>query len=185
MNYQTLLDMIAARRKSFGFLGFLALLALGAGVYLSVYQRPELEKTQLAWFAKRDALARGETQADATRYQQGMRDLEQFRKRFVPKKEFARMLVRIHDSAKSNSVTLSGMNYKPGKEKVKGTQIMTYGVSFDVVGKYGAVKSFLADLARYPEMVTVDSVSLSNASMTEEKVSLKLQTTFYLLVEGA
>lgn len=185
MSYQTLLDMIAARRKSFTFLGFLVLLALGMEIYLSTYQRPELERTQSAWFAKRDALARGETQADATRYQRGMSDLEQFQKLLIPKKDFARLLGRLYDTAKDNSLTLQGISYKPEKGKIKGTQITTYGVSFNVVGKYGAVKSFLADLARYPEMVTVDSISLSNTSMTEEKVDLKIQTTVYLLTEGA
>ncbi|MBU5637738.1 type 4a pilus biogenesis protein PilO [Geomonas sp. Red69] len=184
MNFQTLLDMFAARRKSFTFLGFLALLALGIQLYLSGYQRPQLEQVQTEWFAKRGAMARGETEADATRYQRGVRDLDEFKKRFIPKKDFARVLSRLYDTAKSNSLALQGITYKPGK-KNKATQIMTYDVSFTVAGKYSAVKSFLADLVRYPDMVTVDSISLSNQSMTQESVNLKIQTTVYLLTEGA
>ncbi|MBU5614856.1 type 4a pilus biogenesis protein PilO [Geomonas azotofigens] len=184
MNYQMLLDMIAARRTAFAFIAFLALLVLGLEAYVSTYQRPELERVQQAWFAKRDALARGETQADATRYQQGMRDLEEFRKHLVPKKDFAALMSKLYGTAKSNSLTLSGITYKPGKVKGKGSQIVTYGISFNVVGKYGSVKSFLADLVRYPEMLVVDAVSLSNSSPTEEKVDLKIQTTVYL-TEGA
>ncbi|QXE91118.1 type 4a pilus biogenesis protein PilO [Geomonas subterranea] len=184
MNYQVLLDMIAARRKSFAFIAFLALLAIGTEVYISVYQQPELERVQQAWFAKRDALARGETQADATRYQQGVRDLEEFRKHLIPKKDFVALLGRIYTTAKSNSLVLSGISYKPSKEKVKGTQMLTYGISFTVAGRYASVKSFLADLARYREMLVIDALSLSSSSSTEEKVNLKIQTTLYM-TEGA
>lgn len=184
MNFQTLLDMIAARRKSFAFIGFLALLALGLEVYISMYQRPELEKAQQAWFAKRDAMARGETLADAARYQRGVSDLEEFNKRLIPKKDFAQFLGRIYDTAKSKSVTIDGMGYKPSKGVIKGTRITTYGVSFSAVGKYAAVKSFLAEVQRYPEMVTVDSISIGNTSLTQENVTLNMQTTVYLLTEG-
>ena len=184
MNYQMLLDMIAARRKSFAFIAFLALLALGVGIFLSAYQKPELEEAQKAWFAKRDSLARGEIQADATKYQQGMRDLETFRKHLVAKKEFPALLERLYDTAKHNSLALNGITYKPGKEKVKGTRVVTYGISFNVTGKYGAIKSFLGDLARYQEMLVIESISLSNSSATEEKVDLKVVTTLYL-TEGA
>lgn len=184
MNFQTLLDMYAARRKSFTFLAFLVLLAVGVQIYLSGYQRPELEQVQSSWFAKRDALARGETEADATRYQRGIRDLDEFKKRFIPKKEFTGLLSRMFATAKNNSLSMQGITYKPGK-RIKGTQVTTYDVSFTVTGKYPAVKSFLADLVRYPEMVTVDGVSLSNQSMVQENVTLKIQTTVYLLLEGA
>ncbi|QWV92253.1 type 4a pilus biogenesis protein PilO [Geomonas oryzisoli] len=184
MSYQMLLDMIAARRKSFTFIAFLALLALGIEAYISTYQRPELANVQQAWFTKRDALARGETQADATKYQQGMRDLDEFRKHLLPKKELAALLSRIYGTAKTNSLVLSGINYRPSKEKGKGNQMVTYGISFNVTGKYASVKSFLADLARYREMLIVESISLSNSSVTEEKVNLRIQTTVYL-TEGA
>ncbi|GFO65178.1 type 4a pilus biogenesis protein PilO [Geomonas paludis] len=184
MNYQMLLDMIAVRRKSFAFIAFLALLALGVGFYVSAYQKPELEKVQQAWFAQRDSLARGETQADATRYQQGMRDLEEFRKHLIAKKELPALLGRLYETAKNNSLALTGISYKPGKEKVKGSRVMTYGISFNVTGKYGALKSFLGDLARYREMLVIESISLSNNSPTEEKVNLRVVTTVYL-TEGA
>ncbi|WP_224981449.1 type 4a pilus biogenesis protein PilO [Geomonas agri] len=184
MNYQMLLDMLVARRKSFAFIGFLALLVLAAELYISSYQRPELGKVQQAWFAKRDALARGETQADATKYQQGMRDLDEFRKYLVPKKELPALLTRLYDTAKKNSVALNGITYKPGKEKVKGSQVLTYGISFNATGKYGSVKSFLADLARLREMLVIEGVSLSNTSATEENVELRISTTVYL-TEGA
>jgi Pilus assembly protein, PilO. len=184
MNFQTILDMIAARRNAFAFLAFLLLIAGGVEAYLATSQRPELAKRQQEWFAKRDALARGETEVDATRYQRGMHDLEQFQKLFIPKRDFAAALTRIYETASRNSLSLQGISYKPGKT-VKGTQVLPYVVSFQVNGKYGAVKKFLAEMGQFPDMVTVDSMSIGNPKITQEKVDLKLQTTVYLLTEGA
>ncbi|WP_136514091.1 type 4a pilus biogenesis protein PilO [Geomonas edaphica] len=184
MNFQTILDMIAARRKAFIFLAFLLLIAVGIEMYLTTYQGPQLAARQQEWFARRDALARGETEADAARYQRGMRDLEQFRKLLIPKRDFAAVLGRIYETASRNALSLQGISYKPG-QLIKGTQVLPYTVSFQVSGKYGAVKNFLADMARFPEMVTVDTISIGNQKTTQEKVDLKLQTTVYLLTEGA
>lgn len=186
MNYQMLRDILAARPKSLTFIAFLALLALAGTLYLSLWQQPELEKAQTQWFAKREALAKGETLADATRYHNAARDLELFEKRLVPKKDLASLLERVYDTAKNNSLAMKGVTFKPAKLKgEEGKGILTYGVSFTLTGRYGEVKSFLADISRYPEMVTVDSVALENTSQTEEAVSLKLQLTAYLKTEGA
>ncbi len=185
MSFQMLRDMIAARSKSFSFLAFLALLALGCQLYLSLWQRPALEKAQVEWFAKRDALAKGETLADSTRYRNGVRDLEEFEKRLIPKKEFAALLSQLYDTAKDNSVSLEGITYKPATEKERLGQILPYGVSFSVSGKYGSVKSFLADLVRYRELLTVDAVSLASQSQVEESVNLNVQATVFLKTEGA
>jgi len=183
MSYQMLRDMIAARPRSFAFVAFLAVLNLAALLYLSLWQRPELEKARVDWFARREALARGEIQGDATRFQNGVRDLDLFQKRLAPKKDFAALLSRMYQTAKDNSLSLNGISYKPAQ--IKGEEMLTYGISFTVSGNYASVKSFLADLVRYPEMVTVDSISLNSASPTEESVNLRVQTTAYLKSEGA
>lgn len=184
MNFQTLLDMTAARRKTFTFLAFLLLIALGLEGYLAFFQRPELAKRQQEWFTKRDALARGETEADATRYQRGMADYEQFRKLLIPKRDFVATIGQIYEVASRNSLSLQGISYKPGK-LIDGTQVLPYAVSFQVSGRYGSVKKFLADMVGFPQMVTVDTMSIGNQKTTEDKVNLKLQTTVYLLTEGA
>ena len=185
MNYHLLRDMIAARSKSFASLAFLVLLALGCQLYLSLWQRPGLEKAQVAWFAKRDALAKGETLADSTRYRNGVRDLEELEKRLVPKKEFAALLSQVYGTAEGNSVSLTKISYKPAFEKDRVGEILPYGISFTVSGKYASVKSFLADLVRYRELLTVDAVSLSSQSQTEESVTLNLDATVFLKTEGA
>ena len=182
MNYEMLGAMIGARRKSFAFLAFLLLLNLGLLGYLSFWQRPALARAQRDWFAKRQALAGGPSLGAADRYRIGTRDLALFQKRLLPKKAFPAFLGELFATAKDNSLQLKGINYKPAL--IKEEQIVSYGLAFTVSGKYAALKSFLADLARYPEMVTLDSVSLSNASQTEEAVELKVQMTAYLKVEG-
>jgi len=184
MNYQILRDIIAARGRTLAFLAFLLLLATAVQLYLSLWQRPALEKVQMEWFAKRDAIAKGETLGDATRYHNGMRDLAEFQKRLVPKERFPALMSQLYDSARNNSLSLKGVTYKPGM--VKGEkQIVTYGVSFTVSGSYASVKKFIADLLRYKELVTVDSIALGNQSSTEETVNLRVQTTVYLKTEGA
>lgn len=193
MNHRALQDIFAARRSAFLFLGFMALLALGGYLYLDQWQRPRLEQAQVEWFRKRDALATGETVADATRYRNGVRDLEELEKRLVPKKEFAAFVSRLYQTAGDNSLKLAGITYKPGivkknekeKEKKASDQVAVYGVSFTVSGRYGSLKNFIADLARYRELVTIDSISLSSRKQTEEEVSLNVQMTVYLDMEGA
>ena len=185
MSYQMLRDIIAAKPKSLAFIAFLALLALTATLYLSLWQQPELEKAQMQWLAKREAIAKGEAVGDATKYHNGVRDLELFEKRLPPKKDFAAVLGRIYDTAKSNSLSIKGGGLRPAKLKgEEGKGIFSYGVTLTLTGRYAGVKSFLADLARYPEMVTVDSVTLASTSQTEEAVSLGVQLTVYLK-EGA
>jgi type IV pilus assembly protein PilO len=183
MNYEMLREMIGARRKSFVFLAFLAVLTLALLLYLSLWQKPELEKAQSDWFAKREALASGQSIGTATGYQNGVRDLGLFQKRLIPKKGFAGFLGEMFETARSNSLSLKGISYKPTLIADEG--IVSYGISFTVSGKYASVKSFIADLARYPEMVTLDSLSLNNTSPTEESVDLKVQMTAYLKMEGA
>ncbi|BCG48094.1 Predicted secretion system W protein PilO-like [Citrifermentans bremense] len=184
MNFQILRDIVAARGKSLAFLAFLLLLATAVQLYLSLWQRPALEKAQVEWFARRDAIARGEAVGDASRYHNGMRDLAEFQKRLVPKERFPALMSQIYDSAKKNSLSLKGVSYKPGKLKDQ-KQIATYGVSFTVSGHYGSVKSFIADLLRYNELITVDSIALGSQSQTEEMVNLRVQTTVYMKTEGA
>jgi type IV pilus assembly protein PilO len=183
MNYEMLREIIGARRKSFGFLAFLVLVNLSFFLYQSLWQKPALEKAQNAWFAKRDAAASGADRGGAARYRDGLRDLGLFQKRLISKKDFAGFLSELFATARSNSLSLKGITYKPALIKEEG--LLSYDIGCTVSGKYAAVKSFIADLARFPGMVTVDSISLANSSQTEESVDLKVQLTVYLKMEGA
>ena len=146
MNYQILRETIAARRNSFIFLAFLALMNLAALLYLSFWQEPELAKAQNDWFAQREALARGQRVGAAERYQAGARDLALFQQRLIPKKGFPGFLSELFATAKGHSLQLKGISYKPTPIKEEG--LVSYGMAFTVSGKYASVKSFLAELAR-------------------------------------
>jgi len=183
MNYQMLREMIAARRKSFAFLVFLAVLNLALFLYLSLWQRPALVRAQGEWQAARQAAAQGPVAGNAARYRDAQRDLGLFRKRLIPKKEFPRFLGELFQAVGANSLSLKGIAYKPALTKEPG--VLSYGLTLTVVGRYPALKSFLADLARLPELVTLDSLTLSNTAPTGETVELKVQLTAYLTTEGA
>ena len=183
MNYEMLREIIALRRKSLGLLAFLVLVDLALVLFLSLWQQPALERAQNDWFAKRDAAARGVDRGVTARYRDAERDLGLFQKRLIDKKDFAAFLSDLFAIAKSNSLTLRGISYKPTPMKEPG--LFSYGIGFGVTGKYAGVKSFIADLARFPKMVTVDSVSLGNSSATEEAVELQVQLTVFLKMEGA
>ena len=183
MNYAMLREIVLARRKSFGLLAFLVLADLALVLFVSLWQEPALERTQSDWFAKRDAAARGVDRGVTARYREGERDLEQFQQRLISKKDFAGLLSELFAIAGSHSLTLKTITYKP--PQVKDLVLPSYGVTFNVTGKYAGVKSFLGDLARLPKMVTLDSVSLTNSSAVEESVDLKVQLTVFLKTEGA
>jgi type IV pilus assembly protein PilO len=184
MSYQLLLDMLRARGKSFAFLAFLAVVNLLLFLYLSLWQEPALAKAQNDWFAMRKAQASGKNLASATLYANGVRDFGVFQQRLIPKKAFPGFLAGMFDAAKGNSLTLKGVSYKASSVKEQ-PGVVYYEIGLTVSGKYAAVKSFIGDLSRYPEMVTLDSLMLVNSSKTEESVEMKLLMTAYLKTEGA
>ena len=184
MSYELLRDILRIRRNSFLFLAFLAVLNLAAILYLVFLQKPQLAQARSEWLIQREAMVTGqEVQGSAARYQQGMRDLEAFRVRLIPKAAFASFLMELFDTAGTHSVTLQGISYKPTPVNEMG--MFAYGISYNVSGSYGGVKAFLADLSRHRQIVTIDSVGLSSTKQTEEVVVLRVQMTAYLATEGA
>lgn len=184
MNYAMLRDIIAIRRTSFALLALLLVADVGLVLYLSLWQAPQLRKEQTEYSAARDAAVSGQDRGEGARYRQTERDLVEFDRRLIAKKDFASFLSELFGLAKNNALELKGIGYKP--TPVKGDpNLFIYVISFNVVGKYSGVKSFLADLTRLPKLVTLDSVSLANTSQTEESVNLKVQLTVYLKMEGA
>jgi type IV pilus assembly protein PilO len=182
MNYATLRDYLNARPRALALLGLLVAANVSLAVYLSAWQTPELERVQSDWFAKRQAQAAGQRLKTADRFRNGNRDLAAFRQRLIPKTGFPAFLGDLFQAAHNNSLQLKSVTYKP--TVMKDEALVAYGIEVTVVGRYAAVKSFLADLARYPQIVTLNSLTLNNASRTEESVELKVQLTAYLRQEG-
>ena len=184
MNYETLREIVAARPKSFALLILFVVLNVALSVYLSGWQRPQLAAAQKSWLDQRETRAARQSPTVASRYAENERDLAEFRKRLIPKEQFASFLGRLFETAHSDKLAIKGVNYKP--TPVKGEPgLFSYQIAFTVTGDYKLIKRFIADLTRFPELVTVDDLSLDNHSPTVEAVGLKVQLSAYLRMEGA
>jgi type IV pilus assembly protein PilO len=183
MNFQMLRDILTARRRSFTLLALLVLVDIALLLFLSAWQEPELAKAQNSWFTRRQTAARGVDRGVTARYRDAERDLALFQKRLIDKKDFAAFLSDLFATAKSNALTLKAISYKPTEVKEAG--LTSYAIGFTLDGKYAGAKSFIADISRYPKIVTVDSIVLGNSSKVEESVELKVSLTVFLKMEGA
>lgn len=185
MNYQTLRDIAAARPRALAFLVFLALLNLGLMLYLSGWQRPELDKARDRWQAHRQGLESGQSASNAAAlYRRNLKDLEAFDQRLIAKKDFASFLERLFRAAKGHGLSVKSVTYTPAPVKQQ-PGLVAYEIGFTLGGKYPAVKAFIAEVEGFREIVTLNSLSLNNASTTEESVDLKMSLTAYLKREGA
>ncbi|GFO56170.1 hypothetical protein GMSM_31770 [Geomonas sp. Red276] len=184
MNLQLLQDIYTARKTSIVLLLCLLLINAGLYIYLSQWQRPALESAQKEWFAKREAHADRRNGSSAAAYAKAVTDLAEFRKRLIAREDFPAFIGRLYAVAKGRHLALNSIAYHPAPLKEDPT-ILAYGITFAVAGPYPAVKGFMSDLARLPQMVTLDSVSLGNGSRTSEEVALNMSLTVYLDQGGA
>lgn len=175
---KVIIECIRAQKKSFILIVALFIIDLSFYVYASVYQTPRLENLQNQWFAKRKSTTVDAAQDTAAVYRQGEGDLKLWRARIIPKKGFARFVANLFETAANNSLAFKGVTYKTGQ--VKNEDLVTYTLDFNVTGKYAAVKSFLADLGRMHEILTVDNIALANSKASEDAVALRVQLTVYL-----
>ena len=182
MNTALLKDMFGTRRNTV--LALIALVVVNLLLYLygTVFQKPRLQRVEQQLEEKQRAAAGGVTKDAATVYREGKKDLETWRERIAPKKEFARFVGSLFEMAAGNSLTVRGVQYRP--VQVKGEELTAFSISLDVNGKYAGIKSFIADLGRSPDIMHVDNISLSNTKPTEEAVSMKVSLTAYFRPEG-
>lgn len=180
MNLEMVREVMHGSRHLFKALLLLTVLAAVLYGYRTLVQGPELERMQSAYFTSRDA-GGGEATRRTVHYQNSLRDLARFEEKLIAKKDFARFLEELFAMASKRNLTLNGISYKPKTEK----GMVNYGMTLAVSGKYPALKAFIGDLSRYPQMVTVDAVSLRNTSAIEEAIDLQLQITVFLKTEGA
>jgi type IV pilus assembly protein PilO len=182
MNFDMLQQIAKARLKSFICIIVLIVINIGLYIFSSAYQEPRLVSLQRKWSETRRQ-AGGEAALDATAvYRQGMADLTTWRTRISPKKEFARFIGDLFETAANNTLRVGGVTYKP--TLLKEENLLAYTIGFNVSGKYAAIKSFISDLARLREIAVIDNISLNSGKATEESVDLRLQLTAYFRVEG-
>lgn len=179
MNGKFLWDIVRSRPKSLAVVLLLILLNGGLFFFSSYHQQPRLLELRQQWAEKRRA---GGVRDAAAIFRQGTSDLATWHARIAPKKDFARLIGTLFDTAASNSLKVGGVSYKP--VPVKEDNLLAFTISFGVSGKYAAVKSFIADLMHTKEIVTLDNVSLASTKLTEESVDMKVQLTAYFKAEG-
>lgn len=158
------------------------LLNIGLLVWIDGFQSPAIQTGQTKWNDLRRRLAGTGRESVESRYSQGKTDLEALQLRIPPKRQFPRILGEILDSAASSGVTVGAISYKP--RVVKDEQLLEYGVTIGVSGRYAAIKSFLADQSGSRELLVVEGISLANSDPFEENVTMELHLTVYLR-EGA
>lgn len=178
MNIKLVGDIFKIQPKTFVLIIVLILANTGLFLFTALYQLPRFEKLQNQWFEKRKSSTAGTVQDFATLYQQGEKDLATWRNRIIPKRDFAKFIGTLFETASNSSLAFNGLSYKivPLKEK----SLVAYTLDFNVTGKYGAVKSFLSDIGRMPEIITIDTISLNNKASSADQIDLKVQLTVYL-----
>ncbi|MDD2540671.1 MAG: type 4a pilus biogenesis protein PilO [Desulfuromonadaceae bacterium] len=179
---QYILEIIRQKRRAMSIILFLLVFNVIIAVVISTYQLPLLADLQMKWSSLRRQAARA-GQLDATAlYHQGSTDLEKLKGRIPEKRQFARVLSDLLEAAANNAVDVGAISYKP--VEIKKEALLSYQLSLSVSGRYAAVKSYLADLQKNPELIVVDTVSFSNSDPLAEHVVMALQITVYLR-EGA
>lgn len=182
MNFTMLRQIINARRNSFLIISILILINIGLYIYSSVFQGPQVALLQNKWSEKRLLAVGGGAFMDvAATYRQGTADLAAWRTRIYTKKEFARFIGELFETATNNTLKVGSITYKP--QTIKGEDLLAYSIGFNVSGKYAAIKSFIADIERLREIAVIDNISL-NGKTTEESIDMRLQLTAYFRVEG-
>lgn len=160
----------------------LLLLNVTLGFVVSVYQSPLLADLQNKWTGLRSQASRVGRVDAATLHKQAGADLEKLKLRIPEKREFARVLSDLYESASSSAVEVGAVSYK--QSQLKEEPLFSYQMTLPVSGSYAALKSFLADLQNNQELLVVDSVSYTNSDQFVEHVIMNLHLTVYLR-EGA
>ncbi|GLI38992.1 type 4a pilus biogenesis protein PilO [Geobacter hydrogenophilus] len=181
MTRNQLLEVLKAKRMPIAVILVLILTNMGIVIYSQLVQEPKLVKLQDEWTEKRRLVTGGGGDLAAI-YRQGTADLAAFQERIPLKRDFTRQMMEVFEIAANNGLKVKGITYKP--EAQKEANLVVYGVTMSLDGQYAGIKSFISDLQCHGGLLTIDSISLSNTSMTEEAVSLKMQLSAYLRPEG-
>lgn len=175
-----ILEIIRARKKSF--LAIIALLAANVLLYAFItnFQQSRLEKLRDEWLDKRRQFP-AERIDKAQVYNQGRKDLETFRSRIPPKRQFTRVAGELYDMASNNGLSIGSVGYKP--EMIKDRDILVYTLTFSVTGGYAAIKSFISDIERSREMLAIDHISLSRADTSPDAVKFSIRVSAFFRAE--
>lgn len=179
---QYVVEILRQKRRLLAVILLLVLLNGVLGGVVTLYQLPLLAELQVRWSDLRSQSGRGGQVDPASLYKQGTVDLEKLKQKIPEKREFARVLSDVIESAAASVVDVGTISYKP--VQLKEEPLLSYQMTLTATGNYAAVKSFLSDLQQNRELLVVDAVSFLNRDMYEELVVMNLNITVYLR-EGA
>lgn len=152
------------------------------GILLAGYAQfvaiDRLLEVRREWAAFRDEMTRNPSASKIAVYEQTQRDLAAFAERVPRTVEFARVIGDLFRMAESNSLTVGGVSYTPGKEE---GGYIDYSFSLDATGSYPGIKGFVSDLLTSREMVVIEQLSLSKTGRVfddEVTVRTKLRMLF-------
>jgi len=173
-----ILELVRQKKRLLLSVAVLALFTVALFITVDGYQLPEIAAAQTKWSDLRREVALLGRRDIATTYKQGKIDLETLKGRIPPKRQFARVMGEILEQAASSGVATGSITYKARVVKDEG--LLAYDLTMSVNGRYAAIKSFLADMRKFRELVVVNEFSLVNSDYYEENVTMDLQLTIYL-----
>lgn len=175
-----LFEIIKLRKKSFLAILLLCVSNLVLHYFISSFQEPKLETLQKEWTEKRQSPYTG-TEDKAFIYFQGKKDLAVFNSSVPPKRDFARVVGDVLEIASNNGLSISVITYKPSF--TKDSSLLVYSLGFGVTGGYAAIKSFLSDIERSPNILSIDSVSLTREDLSQDSVKFSVQISAFFRTE--
>ncbi len=156
----------------------LVLVNLCLGIVHSSYQLPVLTDLQTKWSGLRLKAANAGQLDPTALYKQASADLDALKIKIPEKRQFARVLSDLYEAAATSAVEVGTISYKTLKSKDE--PLLSYQLSLSVTGGYAAVKSYLSDIQKNPELVVIETVAFSNNDLFIEKVTMELHITVYL-----
>lgn len=181
MNLSIIKQIILSRKRSLIALVTLVMVAFSIELFISLYQQPRLDKSRAEWAQLRAEERRGASSLSREIvYKNGQSDFAKFKGRIYPKKQFARFIAELYETADRSKLDVSTISYKPEINQKAG--LIEYALGLALVGNYQQLKKFINDLETFGTLLHIDSLSFTSQGSSEQ-VQLQLQFTAYFSTE--
>lgn len=160
--------------------------AITLALVLNLISLAWIKKTELstmpqllrAYEEKRRARLPERPDALQSRMKKTREDILRFAGSLPHKLMIAEAMQEILELLTRNGLPTVNMSFLPESTDFPG--LIKYGTSFGVNGKYGQVKSLLADIQNSKSLFCIEGLALANQAQEVEAVSLNLRLTLYL-----
>lgn len=111
-------------------------------------------------------------------------ELQTFIESLPPKKDFTGLIRELFVLASTAGLDIDQIKYSP--QQLDTENILEYGVSFDVTGRYAQLKRFIFELEQSPRVLIIDQLVLTKrGNADQDNVGLRIQLTTFFREEGA